>query len=73
MRGPDAVSYFLAETSFDIFTEVVDIVFGLTESEVEHELSLRSVIEPKGRKLEVKELAGVEQIDEVSAVNAVSG
>jgi len=63
----------LAETSFDIFTEVVDIVFGLTESEVEHELSLRSVIEPKGRKLEVKELAGVEQIDEVSAVNAVSG
>ncbi|MFZ3069144.1 MAG: hypothetical protein WA052_02390 [Microgenomates group bacterium] len=73
MGRPDAIPNLLAKTTLNILREIIDIVFGLTESEVEHELSLRSVIKPKGRKLEVKELPCVEKIDEVTAINAVSG
>ncbi|OGR85689.1 MAG: hypothetical protein A2901_05690 [Elusimicrobia bacterium RIFCSPLOWO2_01_FULL_54_10] len=40
----------LAQTTVNILGEVVYIVFALAKRDIEHELALGSVIEPKGRE-----------------------
>ncbi|OGJ06882.1 hypothetical protein A2456_00665 [Candidatus Nomurabacteria bacterium RIFOXYC2_FULL_36_19] len=50
---------FLAQPSFGIFGKRIHIIFTLSESHIEHEFSLRSVIAPKSWKLQARKFACV--------------
>src|SRR3989338_6379817 len=43
-------AYFLSNTAQNIFSQIVGVIFGLTESDTQHEFSLRCRFEPKCRE-----------------------
>ena len=56
----------------NIDAERIDHVFRLAESNVEHEAALRRVLEPERREVQGFELAGVQCVDDPSAVDTVA-
>src|SRR3989338_2205127 len=67
-----AAPHFLAQPSFCIFGKRIHIIFALPESHIQHELSLRSAIAPKSRKLQARKFFCIEEINYSSTINTIS-
>ncbi|MDD5750933.1 MAG: hypothetical protein PHS73_00240 [Candidatus Peribacteraceae bacterium] len=70
---PLASAYFLAHAALHVLGKVVHVIFGLTESDVEHEFPLRSRLKPEGRELQSFELAGVQKMHDLPSIHTVPG
>ncbi|OGR96953.1 MAG: hypothetical protein A2016_03470 [Elusimicrobia bacterium GWF2_62_30] len=70
---PDTVAEFLAQPSLYVLREIVHVILALPKSDGEHELSLRRGVEPEGRELELRDPAGIHQVDDAPAVHGVAG
>src|SRR3989338_8328700 len=70
---PLASAQFLADTTLDILGEVIGIIFGLPERYLQHKEPLRSGFKPKCRKAQSNDFAGIDGINNTTAVDTVSG
>ena len=62
----------LANTALHILAQVIHVILALPESDIEHELSLRSALEPEAAKLEALERSRVQQMNNLSSINAIA-
>src|SRR3989344_2131877 len=69
---PRAISYFLPQTSLHILSQIIYKIFTLSESNVEHEQTLRCWFKPKGGKFEGLNQATIYEVDYLSTINAIS-
>jgi hypothetical protein len=67
-----AAPQFLPDAAPDVLAQVVHVILGLPERDIEHEFPLRRVLEPEGRELERRKLANVESINNPPAVHRVA-
>ncbi|MEK7591510.1 MAG: hypothetical protein AAB489_04885 [Patescibacteria group bacterium] len=70
---PLASAHFFAHAALHVLGKVVHIVLGLTERDIEHELPLWRWLKPEGRELQSFEFAGVQEVNDLSSIHAVSG
>lgn len=68
-----AAPEFLAKSSFGIFRKRIDIIFALAEGNIQHEFPLRRRLKPKGGEAQGGNLAGIDKIDDLAAINAIAG
>src|SRR5207245_11115485 len=59
-------------TPSDVFAERIDIVLGLAEHDPQHEFALGRVLEGVGRETQIKQLAGVEEVEYLAAVDGIA-
>ncbi|HOI97944.1 MAG TPA: hypothetical protein PLA19_05605 [Candidatus Pacearchaeota archaeon] len=63
----------MAKPSFGVFRKRIDIILALAEGNIQHEFSLWCGFKPKGGEAQGGNLAGIDKIDDLAAVNAVAG
>src|SRR3989338_3359344 len=71
-RQPFSAAEFLADTAIDILNEIVGVILGLTERHLQHKFALRSWLKPKCRKAQRNYFLSIYEVDNFSAVNAIS-
>ncbi|OHA21174.1 MAG: hypothetical protein A2W52_04105 [Candidatus Taylorbacteria bacterium RIFCSPHIGHO2_02_49_25] len=62
----------MAQSSFRILGKRIHIVFALPKGDIEHELALRGVFAPKGRKLQARKFFAVQEEDKQSSVHRIA-
>ncbi|MFA5928189.1 MAG: hypothetical protein WC838_02675 [Candidatus Margulisiibacteriota bacterium] len=70
---PFAPAKFLTQTALNVFGQIINVVFGLAENDVQHKLTLGRVIKAIGREIQVVDQAFIDQVDNFAAVNGVTG
>ena len=68
-----AAPEFLANPALYILGQIVRIILALAKGDLKHKKPLRSWLKPKSRKAQRSDLALVYEVDNLPAVNAVSG
>src|SRR3989344_5919725 len=71
--GPDTFAKFCSMPTLNILGKIINIVFALPKGNVQHEFSLRSILEPVGWKFQILYLSCVQKIDNLSSVYGISG
>src|SRR5260221_11680845 len=73
LAGELASANFFFKTALGVLGQGIHVILALAERHIQHKLSLGSVLEPKFRELERRELSGVQRIRDASAVNTITG
>src|SRR6185369_3581116 len=72
LARPNTVPELLPDAAFDVLGEVINVVFALAKSDIEHEFSVRRRLETEGRKAQITDFPRVREIDDAPAVHAVA-
>jgi len=66
-------AHFLAQTPPCVLGKRIHIVFALSKGDIEHELTLRCTLKPKGWEFESTDTPCIEEIDNPPAVHRITG
>ena len=69
--APLAAPQLLSDAALHVLAQIIHVVLALTESNIEHELSLRYWLKPEGREPQGLELFRIEEIDDLSTIHRV--
>ncbi|OGL78155.1 hypothetical protein A3J43_01735 [Candidatus Uhrbacteria bacterium RIFCSPHIGHO2_12_FULL_54_23] len=70
---PLSAPEFLPDPAFDVFGEVVAVIFRLPERHLQHEQPLRSWLKPECREAQRSNLSNVYGVDDEATVHGVTG
>ncbi|OGI25240.1 MAG: hypothetical protein A3J76_05310 [Candidatus Moranbacteria bacterium RBG_13_45_13] len=63
---------FLADSSLDIFSQIIRVIFALPERHLQHKEPLRGWFKPKCRKAQRNNFVSINGINYLSAINTIS-